>query len=145
MTPVSTSILVEAPAAAVWVELSDLASHVEWMTDAETIDFETVTTSGEGVRMRVHTRIGPLRTVDVIEVTEWDPVRRIGVSHRGLISGYGSFDLAALAGGTRITWSEDLIFPMWLGGRVTAWFARPILAAVWRRNLAALKRRIEAV
>lgn len=143
MKPVSTSVLVEAPAAAVWVGLSDLASHVEWMTDAERIHFETAATSGEGVRMRVHTRIGPLRTVDLIEVTEWDPPRRIGVSHRGLVRGHGSFDLTALAGGTRITWSEDLMFPMWLGGSVTARIARPILSSVWRRNLTALKRRIE--
>lgn len=113
------------------------------MADAESIAFATEQRVGVGTRMEVATRIGPLRTTDMIEVTEWEPPGRIGVVHRGLVSGRGRFELAAMGGGTRFTWIEELRFPLWLGGPSTAWLARPVLAWVWRRNLAGLKLRLE--
>jgi hypothetical protein len=93
--------------------------------------------------MDVLTRVGPLRTRDRIEVTVWDPPRRIGVNHRGIVQGTGEFILTDLGGGyTSFTWKERLRFPVWLGGVVTAWLARPVLAWIWRRNLAGLQRQM---
>lgn len=143
MPSVVVSTLIPAPLDRVWEAAADLASHAEWMADAESIEFETNQDSGVGTRMVVKTRIGPLRTADVMEVTDWEPRRAIGVTHRGLVSGKGRFELAPMAGGTRFTWTETLRFPVWLGGPVTAWLARPVLARVWRRNLEGLKQRIE--
>ena len=45
---------------------------------------------------------------------------------------------------TRFTWTERLRFPWWMGGPVGALAAKPILRAVWRRNLATLKQLVEA-
>lgn len=143
LATIVTSVFIRASLEEVWGAASDLASHAEWMADAESIVFESEQQSGPGTRMRVATRVGPLRTTDLMEVTHWEELRAIGVAHRGLVTGEGRFELSAVAGGTRFTWRERLSFPWWLGGPLTAWLARPVLAWVWRRNLAGLKKRLE--
>ena len=127
----------------VWAELADLASHSEWMGDAETIEFVTGQTTGIGTRMRVPTRIGPLRSVDLMTVVEWEEGRSIGVEHVGAVAGVGRFQLRPSATGTELTWTEVLRFPWWMGGRWGAWLARPVLRRIWRRNLERLRRRVE--
>jgi len=114
------------------------------MTDAESLEFLGDVRSGVGTRMLVETRVGPLRTRDVIEVTGWEPGQRITVVHRGAISGEGVLQLDAMAGGTRLKWSERLRFPWWWGGALTALLARPVLRWVWRRNLRRFERLVEA-
>lgn len=140
---IRVDVLIDAPKAAVWEHLADLGSHAEWMADAESIGFRSGERSGVGTVMEVDTRVGPLRTTDVIEVTGWTEGEFIEVNHRGLVSGRGRFDLDAVAGGTRFTWTEQLVFPWWLGGPVAALLATPVLAWIWRRNLVRLRLRVE--
>lgn len=142
MTPLTVSVLIPAPPERVWEDVSDLASHREWMTDARSIEFPDGTRRGVGTRMAVETRFGPLRTTDLMEVTAWETGRRIAVVHRGLFTGHGEFRLeAADAGGTRFTWSERIEFPWFFGGRLGARLARPVLRWVWSRNLDRLRDR----
>lgn len=143
MARVTQSIDINAPIDAVWREAADLGSHAEWMADAETIDFETDQRSGIGTTMVVKTVVGPFRLTDIMEVTGWEDQRAIAVRHTGLVTGEGIFTLAPSPGGTRFTWTEELTFPWYLGGAITAFFAKPILGFIWRRNLRGLKRRIE--
>ena len=143
MARITQSIVIAASVDEVWKEAADLPSHVEWMADAESIEFLTDTTSGEGTRMKVETVVGPLRTSDLMEVTDWVERQSIGVRHSGLVTGSGHFRLSPVAGGTRFTWTEELTFPWYLGGPVTAAFAKPVLGWIWRRNLTGLKARIE--
>lgn len=143
MNHIVVAIHIEAPIERVWADVTDLASHVDWMADAESIEFLTVQTEGAGTRMRVATRVGPLRTSDIMEVTAWEAPSTIGVDHQGLVTGSGAFTLTRAGDGTRFTWSETLSFPWWLGGPVTAWLAKPVLSWIWRRNLRGLKGRIE--
>lgn len=142
---IRVAVIIEAPVQAVWDNVADLASHVEWMGDAESIEFRSDVRHGVGAEMVVATRVGPLRTNDVIEVVSWEPPTKMGVIHRGLVSGEGSFELTPMAGGTRFAWKERLSFPWWLGGPLTALLAGPVLAAIWRGNLDRLKQRIELV
>ncbi|MDP9143967.1 MAG: SRPBCC family protein, partial [Actinomycetota bacterium] len=67
----------------VWAELADLASHSEWMTDADTVHFLSDQTAGVGTQFRVPTRVGPLRTTDLMTVVEWDEGKAIAVDHQG--------------------------------------------------------------
>ncbi|MDF1596397.1 MAG: SRPBCC family protein [Acidimicrobiia bacterium] len=143
MARITVSIEIEAPLERVWGEAADLAAHVEWMADARSIEFLTDQRSGVGTRMLVETKVGPLQTNDVMEVTGWDEQHSIDVRHQGIITGQGSFRLEASRTGTRFTWTEQLAFPWYLGGPVTALAARPILRWIWRRNLEGLRRRIE--
>lgn len=119
--------------------MADLGSHVEWMKDARSIEFISDRRRGVGTRMNVETRVGPLRTLDVIEVTGWVEGSTIEVVHRGIVTGEGALSVRSSDGHARVSWVEELRFPWWLGGPLTAWLARPILAAVWRGNLRRLE------
>jgi hypothetical protein len=144
MARISLSVLIGAPAGAVWEHVSDLASHTQWMQDAVAIRFVSPATRGTGVVMDCDTRIGPFRLTDRLVVTEWEDGRAIAIRHEGAVTGTGRFTLAdAGPAATRFTWTEDLTFPWWLGGPAAAAAARPVLAWTWRRNLAALRSLIE--
>jgi hypothetical protein len=129
-------LVVDAPRALVWAELADIQSHVTWMADAVALRFTGERHRGAGTTFECVTKVGPLRTVDRMEVTSWREGREIGVRHTGLITGEGRFVLRPLRRDrTRITWTERLRFPWFLGGPVTAALARPVLRRIWRSNL----------
>lgn len=138
---IQVEVTVAATVEEVWDDVSRLETHSEWMMDASAIVFADDQQSGEGTRMEVETRIGPLRTNDVIEVTAWEPPRRIAVRHEGIVSGTGEFILIPVGERTRFVWREELRFPLSRGGAVTEFLARPVLIAVWRRNLRRFARR----
>jgi uncharacterized protein YndB with AHSA1/START domain len=121
----------------VWADVRDLASHVEWMADAEAIRFTSEQRSGVGTTFDCDTRVGPLHLTDRMEVTEWVEGEVIGVRHVGLVTGTGRFTLAAEGAGTRFTWEESLAIPWWLGGPAAA----VALRLVWVRNLRRLRAR----
>jgi hypothetical protein len=61
-----------------------------------------------------------------------------------VVAGVGRFALRRRGRNrTRFTWTERLVFPWWMGGPVGAIAAKPVLRAVWRRNLRRLKREVE--
>jgi carbon monoxide dehydrogenase subunit G len=144
MPRIRVQTTVDAPPAAVWARLSDIGDHVRWMADATSIRFTGDRRAGVGTVFECETRIGPLRTTDVMEVTEWREGRSLGVHHRGLVTGTGRFELQpAPRVRTRVSWDERLRFPWWLGGPVTGLAAKPVLSAVWRGNLRRLARLVE--
>lgn len=140
----------------VWADIEDISSHVEWMEDAVSIDFTTDQRSGTGTEFDCATKVGPIRLVDHMQITSWEPGRAMGVRHVGLVTGTGEFTLRP-AGvevasrdeaesspspeRTQFVWTEKLIFPWWLGGPIGATFARPVLGHIWRTNLKNLQRR----
>lgn len=135
MPSITVSIDIPKPVDAVWEEAARLDRHVEWMADAEHIEFLDARRTGVGTAMRVRTRVGPIVLHDEITVEEWAEPRLITVSHHGLVSGTGSFVFEPIPGGTRFSWHEDLAFPWYLGGGLTALLARPVLRSIWRGNL----------
>ncbi|HEY5889485.1 MAG TPA: SRPBCC family protein [Acidimicrobiia bacterium] len=135
MSRIEISRQIEAPVSRAWEKLSDLASHDSWMRDAESVEFLSERRSGIGTRMRVPTRVGIFRTTDILEVVDWVDGQSIAVSHQGIFSGSGRFTLSGDEVETTITWTEDILFPWWVGGVVAAWFARPVLKLIWSGNL----------
>jgi hypothetical protein len=136
----------DAPPSAVWRVLEPIERHVEWMADAKAIHFDTSRRRGVGTRFTCDTAIGPLHVDDRMEIIEWDPGRAMGVRHHGLVRGTGRFELAPLDSGrrTRFTWREELQFPWWLGGAVTARLGGvALLRRVWRGNLRRLRQLVE--
>lgn len=145
MAVVDVSIVIDRTPEQVWEYVRDIASHVDWMADAEAIRFVTETTSGEGTRFECDTKVGPLRLTDLMTVTSWEENRQMGVRHVGAVTGEGVFTLLPLGSkATEFTWTETLYFPARMGGAIGAAAARPILAAIWRRNLRRLKAEVEA-
>jgi uncharacterized protein YndB with AHSA1/START domain len=134
---IRVSTTIPAAPEAVWADVRDLASHVEWMADAEAIRFSSEQRSGVGTTFDCDTRVGPLHLTDRMEVTEWVEGEVIGVRHVGLVTGTGRFTLSAEGGGTRFTWEESLAIPWWLGGPAAA----VALRLVWVRNLRRLRQR----
>ncbi|HEY3096271.1 MAG TPA: SRPBCC family protein [Acidimicrobiia bacterium] len=141
---IRTCITIDASPAAVWADVKRLDSHVEWMRDAESIEYRSRRRTGVGTELECRTRLGPLATTDVLVVTEWRPRRAIGMSHQGAVRGRGRFTLRRKRGGrTQFCWNERLRFPWWMGGPVGELVARPLLRASWTGNLRRLKARVE--
>lgn len=144
MTRLRLSIAIDAPPRRVWDEISDISRHVDWMVDAKAIRFTSRQRTGVGTTLDCVTGYGPIRLTDHIEVIEWDDGRTIGVRHAGLVTGTGRLMVRRrLRGGTRFTWVERVKLPWFFGGPVGGLVASPVLAAVWRRSLHNLKRRVE--
>ncbi len=139
---IEVSIDIPAPPQEVWDYVADLASNVEWMSDAQSIDFTSAQTQGVGTTFDCVTKIGPLKTTDKLEVTEWDPPQTLGITHRGAVTGTGRFALEPIEDGTRFTWSEDLTLPWYFGSRMGQQPASVVLERVWRKNLRNLRARM---
>ncbi len=105
------------------------------MSDADAVEFLGESRRGPGTRMLVPTRIGPFRTNDVLEVVAWDEGKSITVIHRGVVTGEGVLSVLPDGSGSRVTWTEELRFPWWLGGPLGELVAGPVLRHVWRNNL----------
>jgi hypothetical protein len=146
MAAIDVSIEIDAGPAQVWEVVEPVERHVDWMHDAVAIRFETEQTRGVGTSFLCDTRVGPLKLVDRMQITEWVPGEAMGVRHTGVVTGTGRFSLTPIDLGrrTRFGWSEELRFPWWLGGPVGAFVGgKVVLRAIWRRNLRGLKRIVE--
>jgi hypothetical protein len=92
--------------------------------------------------MAVETRVGFLRTRDVMEFVAWEPPRRMAIRHQGLVTGEGEFILTEIDETTTLfAWREVLRFPWYFAGPLGEIVASPILKAIWRRNLGGLEQR----
>ncbi len=145
MAEVTVITEIERPLPDVWAYLRDISSHVEWMADATEIRFITEQTEGTGTAFECDTKVGPIRLTDVMTITSWEDEKEMGVRHEGIVTGTGEFQLTPLSDDrTRFSWREDLSFPIWLGGPVGEVVAKPILTAIWKRNLKRLKAHLES-
>ena len=146
MSTIGVSIEIDAAPAKVWAAVEPIERHVDWMADAVEITFTSDRTRGVGTTFDCLTAVGPLRLTDRMEVTRWDPPHAMGVRHTGLVTGAGEFVLTPIDLGrrTRFTWSEQLRFPWFLGGRVGELVGgRLVMRAIWRRNLRRLRDLVE--
>lgn len=135
MSSIRVEVVIDRPRAAVWEELRHIDRHVQWMSDAQSIDFENDQREGVGTTFVCLTRFGPFTTRDVMTVTRWDDEMAMGVTHRGIFTGHGEFVVEVDGHVTRVTWHEDIRFPWWFAGRLGEFVARPVLRSVWRKNL----------
>jgi hypothetical protein len=146
MSHIQVSIDINAPVSRVWEVVEPVERHIDWMADAVAIRFQTEQTRGVGTKFFCDTKVGPIKLVDVMTITAWEPNAVMGVTHTGVVTGTGEFTLTALTDSTtRFTWTESLVFPWWLGGPIGAIVGGQIvMKAIWRRNLRKLKKLVEA-
>jgi len=146
MSHIQVSIDINAPVSRVWEVVEPVERHIEWMADAVANRFQTEQTRGVGTKFFCDTKVGPIKLVDVMTITAWEPNAVMGVTHTGVVTGTGEFTLTALSESTtRFTWTESLVFPWWLGGPIGAIVGGQIvMKAIWRRNLRELKKLVEA-
>lgn len=142
---IRVSVDIAAPVQKVWDIVEPVERHIDWMADAVAIRFQTEQTRGTGTTFFCDTKVGPIKLVDVMTITAWEPGKVMGVKHTGVVTGTGEFTLDAIdASHTRFTWTESLTFPWWLGGPLGAFVGGQIvMKAIWRRNLRELKKLVE--
>jgi predicted RNA binding protein YcfA (HicA-like mRNA interferase family) len=141
---IRVSTVINASRRRVWEAVRDIGSHVQWMEDAETIRFTSPRRSGVGTTFECDSRLGPLRLTDRMQVVEWREGRGMAIRHVGTVTGLGRFSLRRRPQGTLFVWEEELRFPWWMGGRLGSALVSPLFRLVWRRNVANLKRLVEA-
>ena len=141
---INVGVTVPAEPARVWADLEDISSHVDWMADAESIEFLSPATEGVDTSFVCVTKVGPIRLRDTMTVTEWAPKESIAIRHEGLVRGRGRFSLDPLPDGqTRFTWTEALRLPWWLAGPAGEIVAKPVLRRIWEGNLRRFAARFE--
>lgn len=146
MANIRVSRDISASVETVWKIVEPVERHVDWMADAESIEFVSEQHRGVGTAFLCRTKVGPIRLTDQMRITRWEPNRAMGVEHVGLVTGSGVFTLEALSTTTtRFVWEETLRFPWWLGGPIGAVIGgRLVLGAIWRGNLRRLAALCEA-
>jgi len=145
MGHIRVAIDINASTQRVWDVVEPIERHVDWMADAVAIRFKTDQTRGTGTEFFCDTKVGPIKLVDEMTITSWVPQKAMGVTHTGVVTGTGEFTLEALTSDTtRFVWTEVLVFPWWLGGKLGALVGGQIvMKAIWRKNLRILKRLAE--
>ena len=135
-----------ASSAQVWDVVSDWVRYAEWMPDVSWVRC-VGGVPGVGLELDVRTKVlGVPAVTDRMTVRIWEPPRKLGIVHRGVVSGSALWKLEPVAGGTRFVWLEDLRMAPPLIGDVALWAYRPILILTFRwsmRNLAGLVTRRE--
>lgn len=146
MPGIRVSVEIDAPVQTVWDVVEPVERHVDWMADAVAIRFIGSQTRGVGTEFFCDTKVGPIKLVDKMTITAWEPGRVMGVRHTGVVTGTGEFTLEPTpSGGALFTWTEKLVFPWWLGGPVGALVGgQVVMKAIWRRNLRVLKKLVES-
>ena len=137
---IEVSITIKQPLEVVWNEVKVMENHVNWMQDAEKIDFLSENTFGLNTKMNVLTKVGPFSLNDVITVTEWKEMESIAVIHEGIVTGEGVFYLSEVDDTTtKFQWVETLKFPLYLGGPIGEIIGGIVLKYIWKKNLNNLK------
>jgi len=123
-----------------WDALLRWEDQAGWMKDADSVRVLSAHRTGVGVRIAVRTRVlnVPLFT-ERLEVTYWEPPRRLVLAHRGFVRGVGTWSLEPEGSGTRFTWTEELALPIPLLGEAALLVYRPFLRRLMRGALANLR------
>jgi carbon monoxide dehydrogenase subunit G len=136
-------VAVAAPPEAVFQAVADWERQSDWVA------FTTVTAEGGphrvGERLLAVTKVAGVGFSDPMEVTRWEPPRRVDVRHLGrVLRGTGTFLVEPAPGGAWFVWSEDLDLPLGVAGRFGFAVVGPAFRRMLRRSLRRLARMVEA-
>lgn len=142
MAHLAISKFIPARPEAVWAVLEDVEHQGDWMADVARLEVVSERKRGEGVVIRVRSRLFGLPLVrDEMEVVRWEAPRRMDVVHRGAFHGTGSFVLEPAHNGTVFTWVEDFDAPLGpMGEAAWAGFVRPHLRRVFAKSMENVRR-----
>jgi carbon monoxide dehydrogenase subunit G len=131
-----------APPDRVWEVLADWERYPEWMPDVTWVR-RIGSEESVGMRLAVRTKVlGIPLVTDELVITAWDPPRKMGVHHRGLVRGDAEWRLEDVAGGTRFAWIEDLRMPPPVLGAFALFLYSPVLRWNFGRSMRKLSERV---
>ncbi|MDQ1710406.1 MAG: hypothetical protein QOG49_1791, partial [Frankiaceae bacterium] len=92
---------------------------------------------GRGAKIEAYTGKRPLGFLDLMTITDWQPLRRAEVLHTGkVLRGSAAFEIEELPGDrTRFVWTEWLVLPLGVVGEIGFRLARPFVVAGIARSL----------
>ncbi|MGZ5327886.1 MAG: CoxG family protein [Actinomycetota bacterium] len=129
-----------------WAVLMDWERQADWMLDADRVVVVSERREGVGVRLAVKTRIAGIPAfTEPMEVTGWDPPRRLEIRHGSLVAGEGSWELGPVEGGTRFTWTEDIRLAIPVVGELAARCYRPVMRMLMGRAMDGLRGYVIAI
>jgi carbon monoxide dehydrogenase subunit G len=129
-----------------WDVLVDWERQADWMLDADRVDVVSAHREGVGVRLAVKTRLfGVPAFTEPMEVTVWEPPRRLQIRHGSVVSGAGVWGLDETEGGTRFRWSEDIALHVPLVGELAARAYRPVMRMLMSRAQRSLRAYVIAI
>ncbi len=137
---VGAEALLPVPPEEAWGILVSWEDQARWMRDADEVRVLTSQREGAGVRLAVRTRVlgVPLFTEEV-EVTLWEPPRRLVIAHRSFVRGVGEWAFEPEGGGTRFRWVEDLSLRVPVFGELALQVYRPVMRRLMRGALGDLQ------
>jgi carbon monoxide dehydrogenase subunit G len=136
-------VAIAAPPEAVFAAVADWEGQSDWVA------LTRVTGDGGphrvGERLVAETGVAGIGFRDPMEVTRFDPPRRIDVRHLGrVVRGTGSFRVEPAPGGAFIVWVEDVDLPLGVAGRLGFAVVGPAFRLLLRRSLRRLARQVES-
>ena len=128
--------ILPVPVEAAWRVLLSWEDQPRWMKDADSVRVVSAHREGVGVRIAVRTRVlnVPLFT-EQLEVTLWEPPRRLVLAHRSFVRGVGEWRLWPVERGTAFRWVEDLSLPVPVLGELALLAYRPFMRHLMRGAL----------
>ena len=125
--------------------VSDWEKQSDWImfTDVKIL---TNPTTQKDVSLLAVTKIGPIKLVDTMVVTDWQPFERIVVEHTGrIILGKGVFTVRKISDHScEFQWQEVTPVPFGLIGRIGLTVFKPLIELPFRISLHRLKSNIES-
>jgi len=98
---------------------------------------------GVGGGVAARTAVGALGFTDHMVITHWEPPQLCRVRHLGkIVRGTGDFVVGPAAGGSRVTWAEDVVPPLGRLGAAAWPLLRPGFELMMRISLGRLARRL---
>jgi uncharacterized protein YndB with AHSA1/START domain len=129
-----------------WSVLTDWERQATWMLDADRVEVVSTRREGVGVRLEVRTRLlGLVAFTEPMEVTAWEPPRRLEVRHGSLVLGTGVWELTEHPIGARFHWSEDVRLRVPLVGELAAYAYRPVMRMLMGRAQRSLRDHLIAI
>lgn len=134
------NIEIPAPAEEVWRWLVDWENLDLWMLEGSDFKVTSDHTEGVGVTAEATIRIAGIKTRDAIRVTQWEPPTVLEIAHLGWVKGSGLLRCTPTEQGhTVLQWTETLIAPMGLLGRVGIALVAPMMRRIFVRDLEVLR------
>lgn len=139
---VTAEVVLPIPVDRAWDLLLRWEDQPRWMRDADSVRVVGSQREGVGTTIAVRTRVlnVPLFT-ELLEVTIWEPPRRLVMAHRSFVRGVGTWRLQPIEGGTWFSWVEHLGLPVPVLGELALRAYRPFLRRLMAGALGGLRER----
>ncbi len=144
-TTLTYKIDIDADKKTVFTYLSDWDKQSEWILFT-TVRKVSIGPNNDGTLLLAETKVGPLKVVDTMLVSEWSPYEKIVVTHTGrIVLGKGIFEIKENSD-HRCTfiWKEVTPIPFGYLGRIGLVIVKPLLKLVFNMSLRKLKKNVEA-